>query len=363
MGKISEAVGRFVRTTGLDWQTREDGSAMRTFVTGDNGVWSLVVDWNEEETFFACYSICSVHAPAEVRPAVAEYLTRANWRMCLCNFEMDYEDGEIRLRMGIPLRKGSLSQAMIKDIVYSSNSNMDHYLFGLMKVVFGGATAEEAFRQAMAADKEARQSDPTARQADEPAVPPITRQQRVEQVADLLRLMNKRAHEEVEGACFLILKARADHQTKPLGPDRFVQFCFECEWFSIDVPSTALAKGEDLRLLEATKRLYRESDSLDSKISEPKDLTAYTPICRKYIYGDELEAAEDACFVLYDFMKLDPGAELYVQAASFEGVYEWGQDEPLGKSQEERPVEDTPPDTTAPVTPRAKHRTAKKKGK
>lgn len=361
MGKIRQAVNRFVKATGWEWQERNDKRGMRTFITGDNGVWPVVVDWNEDEDLFTCYCICSTHAPAEVRPAVAEYLTRTNWRLCLCNFEMDYRDGEIRLRMGLPLRKDSPSQTMIRDIVLSSNAIMDRYLPGLMKVIFGGATAEEAFRQALETPVEADQDD-AADQQGGAECSPMTRQQRVEQIADLLRLMNKRTHDEVGGGCFLILKATADHQPKPPGPDRFVQFCFECEWFSIDVPSTALGEGENLRLLEANARFYSEADHPDSQISEPQDVAAYNPICRKYIYGDEQEAAEDACFVLYDFMKLAPGAELYVKASAFKGDHDWEQDEPLGQAQQERPKKENTSGATVPVAPIAKNRTGKKRG-
>ncbi|MEI7837440.1 MAG: YbjN domain-containing protein, partial [Planctomycetota bacterium] len=403
--------------------------------------------------------------PPEARPAVAEYVARANWRLRFCSLDMDHENGQIRLRMALPLSEDYLSQAMI-DAVVGSSEIMDMHLPGLRKVSLGEATPKDAFRQVMAAQRRsdmairnrvfsrwvlwiddhietlpdtlvdilgglgygvwaladndkalafvkdpansfdlviqdlqrppgeclrgddtdegemsglvfylkylrqyrpatpcvfvtANMEDPRLHQLldsdtncsvmskpmttekiteiiDRASGPPTTGEQRVEQIADLLRLMNKRTH-EVEGACFLILKARADHQTKPLGPDRFVQFCFECEWFSIEVPSTALAEGEGLRLLEATDRLYREADLPDAGISSPEDVAAFDPICRKYIYGDEQEAAEDACFVLYDFMKLDPGANLYVKAGSFKGGHDWEQGEPLGKIRQTQP--------------------------
>ncbi|MEI7836064.1 MAG: YbjN domain-containing protein [Planctomycetota bacterium] len=334
MGKIRQAVNRFAKATGWEWQDRNNGMARRTFITGDNGVWPLVLGWDKDDDYFTCRCFCPTHAPAEARLAVAEYLTRVNWMLCLCNFEMDFKDGEICLRIGLPLSKDSLSQAMIRDIVFSSNAIMDRYLPGLMKVVFGGATAEEAFRQVTTIHDGAGKDDAAAQQGNA-GDPPMTRQQRVEQVAGLLRLMNKRTHEEAEGACFLILKARADRQPRVPGPDRTVQFCFESEWFSIDIPGTALAEGEDVRLLEATRRLYREVDSPDAGIGEPKDLAAYGPICRKYIYGDEQEAAEDACFVLYEFMRLNPDAELYVKAASFKGGHDWEQGEPLGKTRQD----------------------------
>lgn len=336
MGKIRRAVNRFVKATGWEWKERNDGRAMRTFITGDNGVWPLIADWDEDEDLFTCYAVCSIHAPVEVRPAVAEYLTRVNWRLCVCGFEMDYRDGEIRLRMGLPISKGPLSQTMIRDIVFSSNAIMDRYLPGLMRVVFGGATAEEALQQLTTEHEEASENGAAAQEGDDGGLP-MTRQQRVEQIADLLRLMSKRARLEAKGTCFLALKGRADHQPRVSGPDRFVQFRFKDEWFSIDIPNTALAAGEDMRLLEATKGLYRESDSPECRMSDPKQVAAFNPICRKYIYGDEPEAAEEACFVLYDFMRLDPAADLYVTAGAFEGHHDWEHDEPLGKTRQTQP--------------------------
>ncbi|MCE5280350.1 MAG: hypothetical protein ABFD92_07910 [Planctomycetaceae bacterium] len=55
----------------------------------------------------------------------------------------------------------------------------------------------------------------------------------------------------------------------------------------------------------------------------------FDPLGRKYIYGDEQEAAEDAAWLLYDLFALSADAEIRVTAASFEGNYHYEKDKRL----------------------------------
>ena len=81
--------------------------------------------------------------------------------------------------------------------------------------------------------------------------------------------------------------------------------------------------------LKERRGFYREAETPDVGVTtEVNDLVEFDPIGRKYIYGDEEEAAQDAAYVLYDVWGLDPQAELLVTASAFDGP-SWEKDTPL----------------------------------
>ncbi len=53
----------------------------------------------------------------------------------------------------------------------------------------------------------------------------------------------------------------------------------------------------------------------------------FDPIGKKFIYGDEREAAEDAAYVLFDVWGLPPGAVLTVSASAFGDGPSWEKDQ------------------------------------
>jgi hypothetical protein len=82
----------------------------------------------------------------EVRPArraaVAEFLTRANYGLRVGNFEMDFDDGEVRYRTSVDLAGEALAPAVLKQLVSHNALQFDRYLPGLEAVIQGAAPAE-----------------------------------------------------------------------------------------------------------------------------------------------------------------------------------------------------------------------------
>lgn len=112
--------------------------------TGKNGdlrCYAIVrVDLEE----FLFYAVAPIKVPDEVRPAVAEYITRANYGLRIGNFELDYSDGEVRYKSSIDFEGQSLTADLLRNAIYPAVHTMDRYLTGLLRVSFGGATPHEA---------------------------------------------------------------------------------------------------------------------------------------------------------------------------------------------------------------------------
>jgi hypothetical protein len=79
------------------------------------------------------------------RQAVAELLTRLNFGLTIGNFELDFDDGEVRYRSSVDVEGTELTSELIKPLAAAAVLNMDYYLPGIRAVATGDATPLEAF--------------------------------------------------------------------------------------------------------------------------------------------------------------------------------------------------------------------------
>ncbi len=129
-----------------EWKFRqlEDRPILQLGFSGRNGSWMCYAQAKNEQQRFIFYSVLEAKASPEKRPAVAEFLTRANYGLVLGNFEMDYSDGEIRYKTSIDVEGGDLTHEMIKTLVYTNVLMMDKYLPGIMSVMYANVPPEQA---------------------------------------------------------------------------------------------------------------------------------------------------------------------------------------------------------------------------
>jgi len=113
---------------------------------GDNGTWQCYAQAREEQSQFVFYSVPSTNVPTEKRPAVAEFLTRANYGMVMGNFELDYSDGQVRFKTSLDVKDNEdrLCTGLIKRLVYINVLMMDKYLPGIMSILYAGTSPSEA---------------------------------------------------------------------------------------------------------------------------------------------------------------------------------------------------------------------------
>ena len=120
---------------------------MRVLFRGDNAQFACFAQAREEQQQFVFYSICPVAVPEHKRPEIAEFITRANFDMVIGNFELDYEDGEVRFKTSIDVEGAELLTTLIKPILYANVLMMDQYLPGMMGVIYADKTPADAVAQ------------------------------------------------------------------------------------------------------------------------------------------------------------------------------------------------------------------------
>ena len=146
-GQFFEEIVNFFEEDGWPFVQIEGEPLLQMVFQGENGKWTCYAKARDDQEQFVFYSVCPVNAPDSKRLAVAEFLTRANSGMIIGNFEMDFEDGEIRYKTSIDVEDDSLSCALIKRLVYANVMMMDAYLPGMMSVIYGDVTPLDAIAQ------------------------------------------------------------------------------------------------------------------------------------------------------------------------------------------------------------------------
>lgn len=132
-----------------DWSYSRSGEQpiLQLGFQGDNGSWICYAEAREEHEQFVFYSICPANVPEGKRPAVAEFLTWANYGLVIGNFEMDLDDGEIRYKTSLDVGGTELSVPLVKNAVYMNVLMMDRYLPGIMATIYGDVPPAKALAQ------------------------------------------------------------------------------------------------------------------------------------------------------------------------------------------------------------------------
>ncbi len=147
MGAIYDVTVQFFKEEEWVYVEIEGKPALSLNYAGKSGTWSCFAKAEEDKQMMLFYSYCPVKVPENKRPLVGDFLTRANYGLLIGNFEMDYNDGEVRYKTSIDVEGDKLSVALVKRLVYDNLAVMDRYLPGVLSVIYGGASPTEAIAQ------------------------------------------------------------------------------------------------------------------------------------------------------------------------------------------------------------------------
>ncbi|MGE5595847.1 MAG: YbjN domain-containing protein [Hyphomicrobiales bacterium] len=152
MSELYDATLAFFQEDGWDPRPLSgDSSTFRCAFRGKTDTWLVIVQVLDDREAVMCYSVSPYEATRDQLPAAAEYVTRANYGLVAANFELSYEDGDIRVKTvvdTIELPEGTISSpvfpAMLRQAAYANVLAMEQYLPGLKSVLEGTATPEQA---------------------------------------------------------------------------------------------------------------------------------------------------------------------------------------------------------------------------
>jgi hypothetical protein len=137
-----------------DIAERDEGERLRitTKVHLDPVLCKTCFEIHETRQRFGIFAYAPFMVSEEKRAAVMEYLTRANYRLFLAKFEFDLDDGELRVVSTAIPEDSVLSVEMIRRMRQDVHSVMEHYLPGVLAILYGNRTPNEAWQALKASE-------------------------------------------------------------------------------------------------------------------------------------------------------------------------------------------------------------------
>lgn len=136
MSTILDTIIEFFHQDDWHFERAEDESYLRLGFKGEHGRWSCIAQALEEREQMVFYSVLPSVIPLERRGDVSEFITRANYGLLSGNFELDWNDGEVRYKTMVDVEGGALTLPMVRNLVHSNLFTVDRYFKGLMNVVY-----------------------------------------------------------------------------------------------------------------------------------------------------------------------------------------------------------------------------------
>jgi hypothetical protein len=132
---------------GWTYEMLANGRSLCFHVAGAHVRQDFLIMIDEGHEFVLCYVTTTLRVPAEARQKGSECITRANFFIPIGNLDLDFDDGEVRYRIGIDIEGGTLTAEMVMRLISNASSAFDAWYPALMKVVFMSVSAEAAIRE------------------------------------------------------------------------------------------------------------------------------------------------------------------------------------------------------------------------
>ena len=131
-----------------DWNytAYEDKGYISTSCRLKEGSVRVTVDVYESKEWqrVLVFSSFPVYVPEYRCAAVAETLTRVNYKTAFGNLEMDFTDGEVRVRTSVEAESG-MSEPMIERVLNGNFDTADRFFAPILAIAFGNAVPETVF--------------------------------------------------------------------------------------------------------------------------------------------------------------------------------------------------------------------------
>ena len=145
--KHLEAAEALFRHLGWNAKTLQDYPVITCAVAVPNGTLDVFCHVHTElERILFYVRAQGLEFPAVRLPALAEFLTRANYGLPLGNFELDWDDMEINCKSGVQLPAACLTVDLLQSYLLSAVETCNHYLPGLRAVADGKQSAAAAIK-------------------------------------------------------------------------------------------------------------------------------------------------------------------------------------------------------------------------
>lgn len=145
--EIAEAIQSFLEKEDWKYEPCDENGVIRINMSLKCKMKKVHIFINVHDDSFSILSILPLNADENVRKDMAEFLTRANYALNLGNFEMDFDDGEIRYKTSHYCGNTIPTFEQIGRNLYVNILTVDRYGDGIAKILFGMGTPKEAVEE------------------------------------------------------------------------------------------------------------------------------------------------------------------------------------------------------------------------
>jgi predicted RNA-binding Zn-ribbon protein involved in translation (DUF1610 family) len=108
-------------------------------LSGPLGIWKFYAQVVDAQNVVLLFSVCPLRVPSNRRAEASLFLTHANHGLVAGNFELDFDDGEIRYKTVLQTHDAGIDRATLKSAVRSNGLAMETYLPGIGAVITGAS--------------------------------------------------------------------------------------------------------------------------------------------------------------------------------------------------------------------------------
>lgn len=147
MSGIFSALIDYMETEPWKYEIIEGETIVRFHYKGQAGRVLCFGEVDEGRDWLIFYSYLPVNTPPSKMTEMSEFVTRANRGMRIGNFELDFEDGEIRYKTSIDIEGGELTTKIIDNLLRANLSTMNRYFPGFMELIYSDKSAAEIIQK------------------------------------------------------------------------------------------------------------------------------------------------------------------------------------------------------------------------
>ena len=146
--RVIEMIHDFFKEINWQYDYDESKNIFHSGISMGNVIGNLRIVIYVRERYYKVYAILSSKSDNEHIVSIAEYLHRANYDLNNGNFELDYNDGEIRYKMLVPFQGIEFSKRIVDESIIVPIMMFNRYGKGLIKLMVGSGSPKELIEEA-----------------------------------------------------------------------------------------------------------------------------------------------------------------------------------------------------------------------
>lgn len=136
---LYEIIAAYLEESDQHFQTQDENSLIFAEILGVDGTWTAIIQITDDDEIrrVAIHAHLPPLIPECNRLKVAELITRINYDLAVCDFEMGMDNGDVLLKSLLDLADGQLTNAMFERMYELSILTMNKYYAKILSAGFG----------------------------------------------------------------------------------------------------------------------------------------------------------------------------------------------------------------------------------